>query len=242
MRRTTSMLAVVCVLVAALATPAWAGVEIVYANVFGTAEVGDTLVGDANIPQDGDCELAGKGLHYPGFGGPGKQRDKLLGSQVNKQVYYHFALPQFVMTWLDTNNPTGFGAYAGTLHVCGIVSPGPFGIGAAAGSSTGHDGRGKITVFGPKGLLVFDLQEVGWRPALAGVLHPYGLIKRVSADKATKFSAKGTFQAFVHAVPTNPDHAIQPKPGGARDFTLRGTLVGAMLGKAPKPNPPKLND
>lgn len=251
MKRNLFTLMLSVLLVGALAVPASAGIEIGTSAFTGTAEVGDQFAAGhgPNIPQSGNCDLldTSKGLHYPGFGGPQKQRDKSGVFQVNKQVYYHFQLNDVRLAWLNTNNPTGSGLYTGgvgSTHICGIVSPGPLGIGAAAGSSTGHDGRGKIVVTGPKGTLHFDLQEVAWPPTLGGVLPAYGLITRTSADKATKFSAKGTFQSLVQAGPANPPDGLAAKPGGARTFNVRGVIVAAALGKLPagKPNQPKLKD
>jgi hypothetical protein len=234
--------------VSALALPAQAGVETGEVVVEGTARVGNSIAPLASIPQNGVCAPSGKGLHAPGFGGGGKNRAKIGPDtpqsdnfQVNKEVYYRLDIDDINAVITDTNDAANSGVYTGTLDVCGIVSPGPGGIGAACGSSMGRDGKGKLildnTVTGQD--RIYDLQDVAWVLAVGGVLPVYGHITRVSANKLTKFSSKGTFEGEVTASGAGP--CFDPKPGGAREFTVVGAVAAEALGKpAPKAREPKL--
>lgn len=221
-----------------MAVPAFAGVETGDVVVQGTATVGDSI-GGGPIPQSGVCHPTGKGLHAPGFHGSGKNKSKGTPVVVNKEVYYNLStIVPAVIT--DTNDLAASGLYEGILNICGIVSPGPGGIGAACGSSMGRDGKGKLNLLaGPAAPRFYDLQDIAWPPALGGVLLVYGHITRVSADKVSKFSSKGTFEGEVTATGGSP--CIEAKPGGARAFSLFGSVATEMLGKpAPKAREPKL--
>jgi hypothetical protein len=228
--------------VSALALPAQAGVETGDVVVQGNARVGSSIAPLTSIPQTGICTPSGKGLHAPGFHGSNKNKSKQpVPVVVNKEVYYNLSTTVNAAI-VDTNVPTASGLYSGSLNVCGIVSPGPGGIGAACGSSMGRDGKGKLNLTsGPAAPRIYDLQDVSWVLAVGGVLPVYGHITRVSANKLQKFSSKGTFEGEVTA--TGADQCfLDPKPGdGATTFTVAGTVVAEALGKpAPKAREPKL--
>lgn len=238
--------ALAVLVVSALALPAYAGVESGSVVVQGTATVGDSI-GGGTIPQDGTCVPTGKGLHAPGAHGSGKNKSKAPAPVVvNKEVYYRLAIPDVTAVIEDTNTPTASGAYTGVLNVCGIVSPGPGGIGAACGSSMGRDGKGRMTLTPFLGGAVRDyyLQDVAWVTAAGGVLPVYGHITRIGTpanptDKTMKQSSKGTFNGEINA--SGAQACIAPKPGGARTFTVAGTVVAEALGKpAPKQREQKL--
>jgi len=232
--------------VGALALPATAGVETgSIAITSGAATVGNSI-GGGPIPQSGECVPTGKGLNYPLAHISNKNKAKTTPFQVNKEVYYRLQMPapggqpvQVVIT--DTNDVPNSGAFAGTMNVCGIVGPGPSGIGAACGSSSGHNGRGKLdvtnAVTGQR--RIFDLQKVTWPPTASGTLPVFGYITRVNLAKTRKFSAKGTFEGAVNAIPDPgklPNNSCArakatAKDGGANFFVVNGTAAAEALGK-----------
>jgi len=246
MARLRAAAVVVGILLTGLLTmPAMAGVETgTIAILSGSATVGNSI-GGGPIPQNGECVPTGKGLQYPtrhvGF----KNKDKFGLNQMNKEFYYRLSMPSegavapLSVVITDTNDPENSGTYIGTMNVCGIIGPGPTGIGAACGSSSGYNGQGKLdvtsVVTGQR--RIFDLQKVTWPPTATGALLVFGYITRVNAAKNRKFSAKGILNAKMNVVPdvskgqscNNPKTA--PKAGGATRFLISGTAAATAWGK-----------
>jgi hypothetical protein len=235
-------------LVLALVSPALAGTEEVTMVLAGTMKVGDSIGGGA-IPQSGQCTPTGKGLHAPGRHGAGKNKAAAIVNGVptqvvvNKEVYYRLNVPNANVDITDTNDELNNGLYQGPLDICGIISPGPAGIGAACGSWTGRNGKGKLIVTRsvppPPITYIYDIQDFGWPPTVGGVLVVHGHITRVSANKLTKFTSKGSLKGKLTVV--LPLDCLTPKPGGAKEFVVTGKLLGSALQKpAQKPREPKL--
>lgn len=198
----------------------------------GNATLGDSI-GGGTIPQNGQCNPTGKGLHAPGLHGQGKNKAKGLPVVVNKEVYYRLHIDDDLWYWLDN---TGLTFHVGSIDICGIISPGPGGIGAACGSTMGRNGRGKLQLgppvagFPPKGPATFDLTNLGWVPTQGSVLLMYGHVQHVDPVTKAKLETKGTF--LMPLTVTGASSCVNSKPGGARSFTVTANAVGFWL---PKP-------
>lgn len=197
----------------------------------GIATVGDSI-GGGEIPQSGMCNPTGKGLHFLGAHGGSKLKDS-SGMQV-KTLYYRLSFPAPNVTAIlgTTDQPLDTGAYTGSLNVCGRIGPGPGGIGAACDWSGGTDGRGKLTLTNELTLQdrVYDLGLVGWpattptaRVGVGRSMPISGEIRRVSpVDKSVQYS-EGELTGLMTWAGSAP--CSEPKPGGARTFTVNGALT-----------------
>lgn len=238
MIRKSVTLVISVLLVGALALPASAGVELgVVAFNVGGIKIGEAISTE-DVPQDGVCTPTGKGLHFVGFGGPTKTQDKFANRiQLNKTFFYHLSSAAVNALALHTNDPSDtVVTSSGVLNVCGRVLPGPFGIGAAAGSSTGADGHGKLDLISSVGTAVrhYTLSHVGWVPTFGGVLPVYGQIQR-NEDTGGKGKhadvSQAPFFGLVQASPTNTAAGAADKPTSATDYTARGVVAAVALGK-----------
>jgi hypothetical protein len=217
-------------------TPAAAGVIVSTDSITGIATIGDSIAPLTGIPDNGLCMPSGKGAHVPGAHGSGKNKSKTIPVVVNKEFYYRLAATTVSMV-TDTNDASHAGPYTGVLDVCGIVSPGVGGIGAACGPNSGRNGKGKQEEeweFDMNIRFRKKVKNVSWPQSAGSVLPVYGHVMRVSADETMQLTAKGTFQGIVQFQGASP--CLTPKPGGARTFNIVGVVSSEMMGlAAPQP-------
>lgn len=200
----------------------------------GTATVGESI-GGGSIPQSGVCSPTGKGLHAPGFHGSGKNKSKGTPVVVNKELYYHLSVPDLQAAVVHTNRADLSGAFHGPMDICGIVSPGPAGIGAACGNTTGSDGKGEKELedyLVPAAKIAAVIVAVVWPPTAGAMIAVYGIIdyyeKPANLVSSPTFLGRGTFYAVVHVAPSTNCMSAKPT-GGATSFPIQGVAVSDAL-------------
>lgn len=172
------------------------------------------FTGTVAVGENGDCQhngqasVSGNGLRFP-FLGDGKEGSKPYGPfqvETGKEFWFELAT-----TVVSTVNGTG------SLVVCGRVTPGELGIGAACGWSQIDDGRGKAAF----AAVTYKLHAISG-VAVGGTIPIDGLYHRVDSSKARQ-SLGGSLHGLVQAQGGAP--CVESKPSaGATSFSVVGAF------------------
>jgi hypothetical protein len=183
-------------------------------------------IAQSSIPADGMCTLTGTGLREPLvlFQDDSDPRTKFLTR--HSQVRYWRASGTGASVRLSTLLQEG-GLLPAEFRLCGVLAPGPFGMGASCGASSAHSTRGRVRLLGPGwNESWYQIEDLAWMPSAGNVSIAGGRVQRISpAWPHAPLGPEGTLDGVVSIRPRLLCEVLPPSGGSDGQFLAVLTMA-----------------